>query len=475
MLPNSWGKKVLDVNVQPLDKAALAWADLVFLSAMNVQEESVREIAKLCNQAKVPIVGGGSLFTHEYERFPEIDYFVLNEAEITLPLFLKDFEDNKAQHTYQTKLFADMEQSPIPAFDLVNMDDYSYSIIQYSRGCPYMCDFCDVTALFGRRPRVKTTEQVIAELELIEAQVSGGTLVLFADDNLIGNKKLLKTELLPALIKWRKERKPASFFATQLTINLADDEELMQMMIDAGFRHIFVGIETPDEASLKVSRKNQNLKRNIMDNINLLHTKGFIIWGGFIVGFDTDDESTFQRQINFLQASGIPLPIVNVLKAPPGTELYERMKKENRLSKDFAFAEGDTNLIPIMGEKALFEGYLQVIDAVYQPKNALKRIKQFFRTYSYPSNNLKIPTKYSWKEVNVLYKTLYRVAVTSKVRPYFWNLLWWTIWNKPKYTEKALLYGVLMEQMFGTYKTIKTQVKQSIKEIELREERKIAV
>jgi radical SAM superfamily enzyme YgiQ (UPF0313 family) len=471
MLPKHWNKQVLDLNVRPIEDVHLAWADLIFLSAMNVQEDSVREVIVEANAANVPIVGGGSLFTHEYERFPGIEYFVLNEAEITLPKFLADWEAGTPRSIYETKEFSNMEESPVPAFDLVNMDDYMYSIIQYSRGCPYMCDFCDVTALFGRRPRVKTTDQVIAELEAIVKQVSGSSLVLFADDNLIGNKKLLKKELLPALIDWRKRTNPACYFATQLTINLADDEELMQMMIDAGFRNIFIGIETPDEASLKVSRKNQNLKRDIMDNIQLLHSKGFIIWGGFIVGFDTDDESTFQRQIDFLQMSGIPLPIVNVLKAPPGTELYDRMKRENRLNKEFAFAEGDTNIIPTMGERALLEGYLKVIDNIYKPDKVHQRLKRFFGSYAYPTNNLQVPKIFKLSDSWMALKILYRLGIKSPLRGYFWKLLFWILKNKPKYAEKALIYSLMTEQMYGTYKTIKAQVEQSLLEIEDREKR----
>src|SRR6185295_345406 len=212
-------------------------------------------------------------------------FFVLNEAEVTLPLFLRDLENNNPKRVYQTPEFADVMTTPLPAFELVDMNKYLYAIVQYSRGCPYMCDFCDVTALFGRRPRTKTPEQIIAELEEINKN-EDMQLILFADDNLIGNKKILKDELLPALIEWRRKNNPSFFFATQLTINLADDEELMQLLLDAGFRHIFIGIETPKEESLKVSHKNQNLKRDMMDNIDLLHQKGFIISGGFIVGFD---------------------------------------------------------------------------------------------------------------------------------------------------------------------------------------------
>jgi radical SAM superfamily enzyme YgiQ (UPF0313 family) len=214
---------------------------------MNVQEESAREIIARCKEAGAKVVAGGPLFTHEYERFEGVDHFVLNEAEITLQEFIRDIENGELKDVYSTAEFADVTTSPVPLFELVDMRHYLYAIVQYSRGCPYLCDFCDVTALFGRKPRTKTPEQIIRELEVISRN-KAVQLVLFADDNLIGNKRILKAELLPALIAWRKKTNPGFFFATQLTVNLADDEELMQLLLDAGFRHVFIGIETPEEA-----------------------------------------------------------------------------------------------------------------------------------------------------------------------------------------------------------------------------------
>ena len=457
LIPEEWSKKIVDLNVRELTDQDLDWTDYVFLSAMNVQEESVREIVEQCQQAEVKIVAGGSLFTHEYERFPTIDYFVLNEAEITLPLFLEDLKQGKPQHTYLTKEFADVTQSPLPAFELVDMDDYIYSIIQYSRGCPYMCDFCDVTALFGRRPRTKTSEQIIRELEAID-ELTNVQLVLFADDNLIGNKRILKDDLLPALIQWRKEKKPGFFFATQLTVNLADDEELMHLLLEAGFRHIFIGIETPDEESLKVSQKKQNLKRDQMENILKLHQAGFIISAGFIVGFDTDTETIFQRQVDFIQQSGIPLPIVNILKAPPGTELFDRMKREGRLSKDFAFSEGDTNIVPVMDELTLFEGFTELIGKIYRPDKSYQRLIQFFKDYQHPKITTKVPTRYGAKDFKIVFRTLWLLGIKDRHRFYFWKLIGWALVNNRKYLDKALFYGIMIYQMHQTYLHIKQTV-----------------
>jgi radical SAM superfamily enzyme YgiQ (UPF0313 family) len=393
------------------------------------------------------------LFTHEYTRFPDVDHFVLNEAEITLPLFLQDLEKGKPEAIYKTAEFADVVASPLPSLHLIDRSQYLYDIVQYSRGCPYMCDFCDVTALLGRRPRTKEPKQIIAELDEIR-KYKHTQLVLFADDNLIGNKRTLKSELLPALIEWRRKTKPSFYFATQLTINIADDEELMQMLIDAGFRHVFIGIETPSEESLKMSHKTQNLKKNLLTTIHNIHNKGFIISGGFIVGFDTDDETIFKRQIQFIQESGIPLPIVNILKAPPGTDLYRRIKAEGRLSKPFAFTEGDTNIIPVMDTVQLYKGFIEVIDNIYTPSGSYKRLMQFFDTYSFPKNTLKIKERITLNHLKIVGRIVYQLGIVDSNRKWFWKLITWSIAKNRKMLDKAFFYSVMLYQMNETYKTI---------------------
>lgn len=457
LLPKSWNKKLCDLNATSLTDEELRWADFVFLSAMNVQENSVRDIIKQCKAAGVRIVAGGPLFTHEHERFPEIDYFVLNEAELTLPKFLADLENNNLQRIYESADFADVTQTPLPDFELANMDNYVYSIVQYSRGCPYMCDFCDVTALFGRKPRIKTSQQIIKELERIN-ELSNLKLVLFADDNLIGNKRSLKSDLLPALIEWRRKNKIEFFFATQLTINLAEDDELMDLLLQAGFRQIFIGIETPDEVSLAASHKNQNLRRNQLENVLKLHQAGFTISGGFIVGFDTDTANSFKRQVEFIQASGIPLPIVNILKAPPGTDLYRRIKKEGRLSKPFAFGEGETNIVPVMEEKVLFDGFLDVITRLYMPQHSYERIITFLNTYKFPKLTHKVPEKIRLAELFMVARVIYLLGIKYKYRTYFWKLIYWSLKNNRKMIDKSIFYSVMIYQMHQTFLHIRNTV-----------------
>lgn len=457
LLPEEWNKKLADSNVEELKEDSLKWADYVFLSAMNVQEVSVKEIIEKCNKAGVKIVAGGPLFAHDHERFSTIDHFILNEAEITLPLFIEDLKQGKAKSIYQTNKFADITQSPIPAFELVDSNKYYFSIVQYSRGCPYKCDFCDVTTLYGKRVRTKSSDQIIRELEMI-ARNSNTRSVLFADDNMIGNKQILKKELLPALIEWRKRKKPSFYFATQLTINLVEDDELMQLMLEAGFRDIFVGIETPDENALEKSGKKQNLKRNQLNDINKLHEKGFIIAGGFIVGFDTDTQSTFQQQTDFIQQSGIIMPIVNMLKAPPGTVFYDRMKKEGRLAKQFSFAEGDTNIIPVMNRKTLNDGFIMLIDNIYAPEKSYDRIIRFFNTYKYPKTTTKVPFKFEFIEIISALRIIYIIGIKDPDRKYFWKLILWTLRNDTKLIEMAFRNGMVMYQMHKTYQHIRSEM-----------------
>lgn len=454
ILPDSFEKRLVDLNTVNLGESDLTWCDYVFISAMNVQEQSVREIISECKKYDVTIVAGGSLFTHEYYRFPEVDHFVLNEAELTLPRFIEDLSQKgkKPLKKYVTSEFADVTLSPPPDFSLVNLDNYLFHIVQYSRGCPYMCDFCDVTALLGRKPRTKESAQIIHELEFLH-QNGFVNSVLFADDNLIGNKKLLKKELLPDLIAWREKRNPGFFFATQLTINLADDEELMDLLIDAGFRNLFIGIESTEESSLALSRKTQNLRRNQLENIQFLHKRGFVIYGGFIVGFETDTQETYRRQLDFINTAKIPFPIVNILKAPPGTELFQKIRGQGKLTKEFAFFEADTNI-----DMNIFEvqnGFLWLTERLYLPKFSVDRLIGFLKEYGSFKSNIQIQSKYKRRSVLWTISSIFwKLGIRWSERKYFWKLIVWTLRNKRKYFPLSLHFAMLMYQMNGSFSDI---------------------
>lgn len=445
LLPESWNKKLIDLNTSPLHKKDVEWADYAFISAMNVQAESVRDLIKLLNEHNLKVVAGGPLFTHEYMEYEGVDHFILNEAEITLPMFLKDLENGKPKQIYQSNEFADIHKTPLAKWELANLDDYLYSVVQYSRGCPYLCDFCDVTILYGRRPRTKTPEQIIKELDKL---ISLGKVeqVLFADDNLIGNKKLLKKELLPALINWRKENPYAPGFATQVTINLADDKELAEMMLEAGFRYILIGIESVDEDSLIAMKKKQNTKRNLLKDIQYLHDLGYIIMGTFIVGLDTDKPGVFDDVINFIQDSGVVLSIINILKAPPGTELYNRMKREGRLLPSFKFGEDATNVIPLMGLDDLKAGYKKIIDKIYSSESVFNRVRKYFEFNRIYKVKYPLKRKWSLKEIITALKVVFFLGVVDKNRKYFWKIITLVLKKNYKYLDSALLFSLILHQ-----------------------------
>ncbi len=457
MLPSEWNKRLVDLNLRPLTEDDLAFADYAFIGAMNVQAGSAREVIASCRQAGVKVVAGGPLFTHEHQSFPGVDHFILNEAEVTLPPFIADLEAGCPKPIYTSSELADVHQTPVPLWELCDLDRYGFAIVQYSRGCPYMCDFCDVTALFGRRPRTKTAAQMIAELDAL-GDLDRFDLVVFADDNLIGNKKLLKSELLPALIEWRKRKRPAVGFATQVTINLADDAELMDLMRQAGFRHIFVGIETPDEEGLLACKKSQNTRRNMLDNVRALHQAGFLVTAGFIVGFDTDTPTIFDRQIEFIQESGIVIAGVSVLKAPPGTELYARMKREGRLIYEFDFHESQTNIVPRMDARLLSAGYQKVLRSIYSPELAGERARTLLRDYRQDpiashENVGGWTAPLLRRYLGVVLRMVYHIGIRGRGRRHFWALFCWTLVHRPRHLDLAFFFGLWMHEFQEMYRS----------------------
>ena len=273
MLPAAWEKKLVDMNVTRLADEDISWADYVFISAMVIQKESVKEVVARCRELGARTVAGGPLFTMDAQGYDDVDHLVLGEAEAILPSFLKDLQDGHAGHLYQSELRTDLGQTPLPLWSLINMKNYSAMSIQYSRGCPFDCEFCDIALLNGHKPRTKDTAQVLAELDALYNR-GWRDGVFIVDDNFIGNKKKLKTEILPAMIEWRRGKKDAFALNTETSINLADDEELMRLMAEAGFNAVFVGIETPNEESLVECSKSQNRNRDLHAAVTKLHNFG---------------------------------------------------------------------------------------------------------------------------------------------------------------------------------------------------------
>ena len=439
MLPSDWEKRLIDLNVCKLTERDLEWADMAFVSAMAVQRESVRPVIARCKTAGLKVVAGGPLFVVEHEEFKDVDHFVLNEAELTLPPFLSDLERGSAKRIYASTKFPDIHQTPAPLWKLADLKRYATMAIQFSRGCPYNCDFCNVTVLLGHKPRLKSAGQIIRELDGLY-QLGWRNSVFFVDDNLIGNKKVLKESLLPALIEWRKD-KVGMTFHTEASINLADDEELMHLMVEAGFNMVFIGIETPSEESLAECGKKHNKNRDLVADVKRIQRSGLQVQGGFIVGFDSDTPSIFQRQIDFIQKSGIVTAMVGMLQAPFGTQLYQRLAREGRLLGVFSGdnVDGMTNIIPKMGLDTLHKGYRSLIEYLFSATNYFARVKTILRPYKMA----KISVPFNFEYLLAFFRSILHLGIVGRERIHYWKLFFWTLFHRPRLFPMAITFAIL--------------------------------
>jgi len=441
LLPKEWNLRLIDQNVTTLTDSDVEWADLIMISAVEIHQTAVHDILKQIRKIEGRfIVAGGPLFLYEHQNYPEVDCFILNEAEITLPQFLSDLTSGTPQKIYATGQYPDIQASPAPMWSLLDLNKYDSMAVQFSRGCPFHCDFCNVTAMLGHRPRVKTARQLINEIDQLY-QLGWRRNIFIVDDNFIGNKVVLKNEVLPALIEWRKG-KTGCLLLTEASINLSDDVELVELMVKAGFTSVFIGIETPDEISLAECNKKQNKNRDLVGSVRFLQRKGLQVMGGFIVGFDNDSPSIFQRQIGFIQSSGIVTAMVGLLQAPYGTLLYERMQKENRLMPKVSGdnMDGWSNILPKMDPGLLHAGYRKLLNTIYSPSFLYERIRTFLSEFQ-PGQN-----KYymSLVEVIAFIKSIVLLGIIGKERQDYWKLFFWTLTRFPSKLPMAVtltIYG----------------------------------
>jgi len=440
MLPEDWNKKLLDLNADRLEDEEIIWADYVFISAMSIQNESANQIIQRCKKLNTKIVAGGPLFTSTPEYYEHVDYLVLNEAEITLPQFLKDLDEDKPKHKYTSEEWADIAITPLPLWEVVNIKNYTSMNLQYSRGCPYDCDFCDITVLYGRVPRTKTKAQVIDELDALYFTGWRGP-VFFVDDNFIGNKGKLKREILPAIADWMERRKNPFYLNTEASINLADDEQLMNLMVRAGFEAVFIGIESPNEESLVECNKSQNRNRDLISSVKKIQQAGLEVQGGFIVGFDNDPSSIFDKLTNFIQESGIVTAMVGLLNAPKGTKLQKRLENEGRMLTDFTGNNTDfsINFIPRMEVNSLLSGYQKILDKIYSPKYYYERVMRFMKEFE--------PKKKKVFHLNpnyvlALFRSIFKLGVIGEERIYYWKLFFWSLFRKPQLFSLAILFTI---------------------------------
>ncbi|OGP67966.1 MAG: B12-binding domain-containing radical SAM protein [Deltaproteobacteria bacterium RBG_16_44_11] len=424
MLPKEWNLQLVDLNVRRLEQKELEWADYVMISAMLVQKDSAREILENCKRLQKKVIAGGPLFTSKSEDYIHlVDHLILNEAECTLPQFLADLKNGTSKKVYRSNSFPSLRNTPLPRWDIVKTKYYALLMIQFSRGCPFNCEFCDVTSLFGHNPRTKTDDQFLQELQAIYDTGWRGSLFV-VDDNFIGNKKAIKA-MLPHVIEWMKAHKYPFEMLTETSINIADDDQLIQLMTEAGFTNIFIGLETPNEESLKECSKNQNCKRDMTAAIKKLQAAGLQVFGGYIVGFDNDDESIFARQIKFIQETGVVTAMVGLLNALPNTKLWHRLKKENRLADTSSGdnTDGSINFIPRMDKAKLIAGYNKIVKTIYSPRYYYQRINEFLKTYK-PIPIIR-KNKYSLQRLKALFKSVFYIGILGNGASqwYYWKLM----------------------------------------------------
>ncbi|MFC1930515.1 B12-binding domain-containing radical SAM protein [Chloroflexota bacterium] len=432
MLPGDWEKKLIDMNVSNLTDRDVLWADYVLISAMVIQRESVKEVIQKCKRLGVRMVAGGPLFTSEPEEFEMIDHLVLDEAEITLPLFLEDLSKGSARHIYISQQRPDINKTPLPMWSLIDMKKYTAMSVQYSRGCPFDCDFCNIAVLNGRKVRTKSKAQIIGELDALYDH-GWRSDVFIVDDNFIGNKRKLKQEILPSIVDWQHKRKYPFSLSTQVSINLADDEELVQLLVTAGFDRVFIGIESPNEESLAECNKRQNEKRDIVASVKKLQNYGLQVQAGLILGFDSDPLSVFKSQIKLVQQSGIVMAMVGLLNAPRGTKLYQRMADERRLIEEKATGDNtdcSMNFVPKMDRATLVSGYQEVLTTLYSPGQYYSRVRMFLKEY-HPYRR-KAVSRIQWWHIWAWIRSMWFLGIKDGGRFHYWRLVFSTLMRHPR-------------------------------------------
>lgn len=438
LLPAGWNKRVVDVNVRPLTADDFAWADVVLLSAMLVQKQSLLEILAACRRAGLPTVVGGPITSCLPDLSLYASRIVIGEAEELMPELVRDLEQGAGRTVYQAARMPELDRTPLPAWELISLKPYSSMTVQFSRGCPFNCEFCDIIEIYGRRPRTKAPAQVLAELEALRQRGWRGSVFL-VDDNFIGNKRKVR-ELLIELARWSQDHAYPFTFFTEASLNLADESELLELMRRSGFTRVFIGIETPVEASLKEAHKMQNTRRNLLESVRRIQRAGLEVMAGFIVGFDNDPPDVFDRQVEFIEQSDIALAMVGLLQALPGTQLYRRLQAEGRLRGASAGDNTDlqVNFLPRMDLRRLLAGYCSILQRIYEPRAYFERVRRFIAEFR-PA----VHRRRSVSDVLALARSILRQGVLGTGRRAYWRLFWEAAWRHREAFDVAITLAIM--------------------------------
>jgi radical SAM superfamily enzyme YgiQ (UPF0313 family) len=446
MLPRDWIIRLVNRNSGDVASADLEWADIVMTGGMLPQQDDTLALIDLAHSFGKPVVVGGPAATSSPDAYRRADFLVLGEAEGVIDDFIKAWRDGVKSGVFEAPKFtADVTKTPIPRFDLLKFEDYLYVGVQFSRGCPFNCEFCDIIELYGRVPRAKTNTQMLAELDALLAAGYRGH-VDFVDDNLIGNKKALK-RFLPELSKWQRKNKYPFQFSTEASMNLADDRELLEMLREANFFAIFVGIESPDTETLISTQKKQNTRRSLADSVHRIYSAGMLVIAGFIVGFDTEKSAVAETMVDCIEATSIPVAMVGLLTALPNTQLTRRLERERRLLPFLAGA-GDQcsaglNFVTLRPRRDVLADFRTILQRVYDPAAYFARVRHLARLLDRPDLPSAISWKVAFKELRGLVRAVWAMTVTRpQMRAHFWATVADCLRNKPRNFEYMMTMSV---------------------------------
>lgn len=472
ILPQHWEFKLIDENVEPLLDDHLRWADLVCIGGMLPQQKSMLELIKRAHGLNCTVVVGGPDPTSQPDLYKEADFLVLGEGEITIPIFLDDLKKGVSCGKYCSSERADMQVAVVPRYDLIRFNDYIMIGLQFIRGCPFNCEFCDVIELYGRIPRYKTNEQVIKELQSLYDLGYRGHIDM-VDDNFIGNKPKVKG-LLRDVIHWTKAHKYPFYFTTEASVNLADDDELLQLMKEADFRYVFLGIETPDNETLAINKKTQNVDKSIDEAVKKILSYGMVSNGGYIIGFDSDRLQIADQMISSIQDSGICMAMIGLLYALPNTQLTRRLEQEKRLfhhtsqsldSGDIDQMTSGLNFLTIKSRIVILQGYIEVIEAIFKPSNYYQRV-------IYTGLNIKTHYKHKPDFITLLgfmrsFLRVCKIAGFSKETGLlYWKMFFTVLFRNPKGIEPAINLAAMFIHFMKQKKYIVSVTGKMIADIE---------
>jgi radical SAM superfamily enzyme YgiQ (UPF0313 family) len=442
LLPSSWNLRLVNRNAEELTDADFAWADLVMTGGMLPQKDDALEIIEMCRRRGKPVAIGGPDAMSSPDIYRHADFLVLGEAEGLIDQFVDAWSSGAESGVFEgVKFQADVTKSPTPRFDLLNFEHYLYVGVQFSRGCPFNCEFCDIIELYGRVPRAKTNAQMLAELDTLYRLGHRGH-VDFVDDNLIGNKKALK-RFLPALCAWQKERGYPFRFSTEASMNLADDAELLRMLRQANFFLIFVGIESPDTDTLISMQKKQNTRRSLADSVHRIYQAGMVVIAGFIVGFDTEAASVAESMVDCIEATSIPVCMVGLLTALENTQLTRRLEKEGRLLP-LVQGKGDQcsaglNFITLRPRRDVLADFRAILQNIYAPDAYFERVRTVGRMLDRPDLPHRLSPGQTWRELKGLARLVHSASFRrTELRRHFWRTVIDCLRHKPRNLEMVL-------------------------------------